>query len=185
MKQFSFSIVATFLIIAASCNNPVSTTHDGKDSSATDTSSTSPKDRIAVVKAYYETLFHKHDTAALADVYANGYTEYNTGESPAKTYATPDSLIIGVKRLLHLTPDITTSNESYFAGDSGKVVVIATFTGKWTGDIPGEQKATGKAYKFNDADIYTVNADGKLTSHKSIYPDIAFFDQIGYQPKKK
>lgn len=61
-------------------------------------------------------------------------------------------------------------------------MVTCNFEGTWTGDIHNV-KATGKAYKVADADIFTV-VNGKLASHRFIYPDKALFEQVGFDPGK-
>jgi hypothetical protein len=43
---------------------------------------------------------------------------------------------------------------------------------------------TGKTAKFKDVDIFTFDDNGKMTSHRNIYPMGAFMMQVGVDMAK-
>lgn len=166
------------VVIAMGCGSASTNSTNTASTAKNTTASTASGDNVAVVKALYK-AYNERDTANIGSLYANNYVEYGDGTYPAKTYPAPDSLVIEFKEQLKIVPDAHTGNEEYFTGDSDKVIVVSTNTGTWTGAAVKGQKATGKSFKYDDADIYTLK-DGKITAHKNIYPSKAIGAQVGF-----
>ena len=83
---------------------------------------------------------------------------------------------IDMKNFMFAFPDFKVEDLVAYA-DSSSVVVL----GNWSGTFRGEymnMSPTNKSYKSPDADIYTFNKDGKITSHKSIQSDATFTSQL-------
>jgi hypothetical protein len=62
------------------------------------------------------------------------------------------------------------------------VVVLAEYSGTFKKDF-GKMKATNKSFKFPDADVFTLNDDGKISSHRYIQPDATLFGQVTAKKK--
>lgn len=182
MKKIIFPILT---LIVFGCQNSTST--KASDTTHADSVKTNAdaKDNIAILKSFYEKTAEKMDTVAYAGFFANNFTEYGDGTKPPYVFSNPDSLTYYYKRSYELIPDLKVTDVEYFIGDSGKVVVVSTGSGIWTGiDLSG-QKATGKSFKYTDAEIYTLDANGKITSHRNIYPSASVAEQVGFKMPKK
>lgn len=141
----------------------------------TDTTSTTTKN-IAIVKESTEASL-KNDSKAIYKNYADSYTEYGDGSGAPQVYKDKDSLAAGQKMMMAAFPDYKVENAKYYA-DGDEVIVIADWGGTWKNDLMG-QKATGKAFKFKDAEIYTVK-DGKITSHRTIAQMKPIAESVGF-----
>jgi predicted ester cyclase len=185
MKKQSLLLVVTFCsLIAVSCKKTGPNEESAARLAATDTTAATvpaTESNIAIVKASNE-AFIKDDIDGVFKNYADTFTEYgDTGE--AHVYKGKDSLILNHKGWRAAFPDFKGENEKYYA-NGDEVVVIADWTGTWKGDFMG-QKATGKALKFKDAEIYTVK-DGKITEHRNIMPTKPLAESVGFVwPKDK
>ena len=129
-----------------------------------------------------DSAFIKKDIDGAFKDYAAGFVEYGSGESkPAKNI---DSIKMSGKNFLAAFPDFKGENLKVVAEDSTVII-----TGDWSGTFKNEFmkiKPTGKSYKAFDADIFTFNKAGKITSHKSIQSEITFLHQLGVPiPPKK
>jgi predicted ester cyclase len=79
-------------------------------------------------------------------------------------------------------PDLKAENTMYFA-DGNTVIVVADWSMTFKNDMMG-MKATGKSTKYKDVDIFTFDDNGKVTSHRSIYPIGALMMQMGCDMSK-
>lgn len=182
MKKMMIFLLA-FLTFGCQ-NTSLSKTGDASNADSSKMVSTTVG-KISILKSFYKETQEKMDTMDYGGFFANGYTEYGDGTMPPKVYATPDSLVIGYKQLCKIVPNNVAFDEEYFSGDSGKILVLATFTGTWNGIEVNGQKATNKSYKYKDADIWTLDANGKITSHRNVYPASAIYEQVGFIAHKK
>jgi predicted ester cyclase len=66
--------------------------------------------------------------------------------------------------------------------DSNHVAVYAVWTGTFKNALMG-MKPTGKSFKVPDVDIFTFNADGKITEHRSVQSLGTILTQVGAQMK--
>lgn len=179
-KQFRLLAAAVPIALAIGCGSaPQDKANTGADSTTKATTTATGSNDIAVLKALFK-AYNEKDTAHIASFYADNYVEYGDGSHPPKTYPTPDSIVIEFKEELKIIPDFKSGNEEYFSGDSGKIMVVDLNTGTWSGAAVKGQKATGKTFKYYDADIFTLK-DGKITSHKNIYPAKAVGEQVGFK----
>jgi hypothetical protein len=106
---------------------------------------------------------------------APNFAEYGTGNSD--TTKNVDSVKADLKDFMTIFPDIKGSNFVTFAhGDS--VVVLATWRGTFKNPA-GDIQPTGRTFKVDDADIFTFNQKGQITSHKSLQSTNTFFYQVG------
>ncbi len=106
---------------------------------------------------------------------APNFAEYGTGNSD--TTKNIDSVKADIKDFMTIFPDIKGSNLVTLAhGDS--VVVLATWRGTFKNAAGGVQP-TGRSFKVDDADIFTFDQKGQITSHKSLQSVNTFFYQVG------
>ncbi|OCX53221.1 hypothetical protein BEL04_02625 [Mucilaginibacter sp. PPCGB 2223] len=161
-------IAAGFL---AACNGHATLTVGG-DSTAVK----AEKNRITALTAVQNLSDKKIDpmfTSCAAD-----FIDYGNGED--KPMKNQDSVKTMLKAFIAAFPDYKESNLMAFAhGDS--VIVTGTVTGTFKNEMMG-MKPTGKSFKYDDADIFTFNKDGKMTSHRSIQSTATFFSQLGVAP---
>ena len=74
-------------------------------------------------------------------------------------------------------PDFKGENLQYVA-EGDMVMVYGDYSGTWKADLMG-QKPTGKQFKMHDADVYKLNADGKIIEHRNVQPFSAIAQQVG------
>ena len=164
------AIAACFLV---ACNGSVSVKTDAGTSAA-------EKNKQTALAS--EEAFNKHDPAGVVKDCATDFADY--GSSDMRVMKNIDSIKTGLKDFMAAFPDYKGENLMAVA-DSNTVIV----TGTWSGTFKNEymkMKPTGKAVKFFDADIYTFNKDGKITSHRSVQSEATFFAQLGIpMPEKK
>ena len=78
-------------------------------------------------------------------------------------------------------PDNKGSDLKYFA-DGDHVVVLGEYSGTFKKDF-NKMKATNKSFKYNDADVFTLTDNGKISSHRYIQPDATLFSQVTEKKK--
>lgn len=115
-----------------------------------------------------------HDIDKIKSSMAAETVDYGDGSRPPIKGA--DSVAANIAGMFASFPDFKADNIKYYA-DGDEVVVIAEFTGTFKNDM-GKMKATGKSFKFMDADIFSLNDEGKVTSHKYIQSDNTMMSQI-------
>lgn len=120
-----------------------------------------------------------HDVDKMAAMMSSDAIDY--GEGSGHTIKGADSIKANMKSMMAAFPDFKASDLKYFA-DGDHVVVIGEYSGTFKNSM-GKYKATGKSFKFPDADIFTLNDEGKITSHRYIQPDATMFSQIAVKPK--
>src|ERR1700761_598275 len=167
------AIAACFL---ASCASKTTSVANSGDSTAT----ILKRNTDAAMNS--EMAFSNRNVDSAFKDYAKGFIEYgNSGSKPMKNV---DSMKINTKLLFAAFPDFKGTNLHATAQDSTVIVV-----GDWSGTFKGEYmkiKPTNKSFKVTDADIFTFNSAGKITSHRSIQSDITFLHQLDITlPKKK
>jgi predicted ester cyclase len=103
------------------------------------------------------------------------------GDGSMKSTKGVDSLKPGIQGWLTAFPDVHGSNLTAVA-DGDWVIVWGDWTGTFKADFNG-MKATGKSYKYKDADIFKFNDEGKITEHHSIQSPITMMTMIGAKMK--
>ncbi len=176
MKKLISGVAIAALFLSA-CNNKSATTSSAADSAAI----VSARNKTTAMNS--DLAFIKHDVDGATKDYAPGFTELGNGaDKPAKNL---DSIKMGLKQFFAAFPDLKGENLHAVAqGDS--VIITGTYSGTFTGAFM-KIKPTKKMFKAPDADIYTFNKDGKITSHSNIQSDATYFYQLGIPmpPKKK
>jgi predicted ester cyclase len=174
----------TFLALAAlaacifpSCKN----TGSGTSPSGSDSTAAVMKKNIQTALTA-DSVLMKHDIDGYFKLCAQGYTELGTmGDKPEKNI---DSIKAEMKTFFGAYPDFKGEDLKAYTG-TDDVLVTGTFSGTFKNPFM-KMKPTGKAFKVFDADIYTFDKDGKITSHKSIVPSSIYMSQAGVVlPDKK
>lgn len=178
MKQFLLVFALGALCLASCDNNNSTDATAGKSSDSTATSSQESKEErnIRIAKESIAAL-NNHDVDGMFKNATPDAVDYGDGNMPAMNVL--DSTKMMMKEWMTAFPDIKTENAEYFA-DGNKVVVISEVSGTWKGDFMG-QKASNKTYKYMDADIFTFNDEGKITSHRSIQNQGPIMSSVGMQ----
>lgn len=175
MKKIIFCVAVAAFYLSA-CNQKTEIVTKTVDSTA------SMSERNKQVALNSNNAFNKHDVEASVKDYAADFVEYGNGEG--KAMKNIDSIKTGLKDFFTAFPDF--KGDDFHAVASGDTVII---TGIWSGTFKSEFmkiKPTGKSFKAPDADIFTFNKEGKITSHHNIQSNATFFAQLGIpMPAKK
>jgi predicted ester cyclase len=162
---------------------------------AEDVSSSTGSDSTAVASSSGEDQEERNKETALASVRAVGSgnvesgfahvatdaVDYGDGSGP--TVKNKDSIIAGIKVFIASFPDHKGENfEAVSDGD--KVYVSGDWSGTFKKDYMG-MKATGKAFKVKDVDIFTFNDKGEIVDHRSVQSWATLMSQVGAKPPKK
>lgn len=179
-KQLLLFVFALCSLMAVSCKKEVSV--DVKTNGSTPDSISTADKNITIIKEMNK-AYIKNDIPNIYKNYAESFTEYSDSNHEPEVYKGTDTLAIYQKEWATAFPDFKVENDKYFANDN-EVVVVADWSGTWKGEFKG-QKPTGKAFKFKDAEIYTLK-DGKINSHRSIMPIRPIAESTGFVwPEKK
>lgn len=159
------AILACFL---SACNSKTPTTENGGDSSAISTA----RNKQMALNAD-QALINKDVEAMFKDC-APDFVDYGSGEhDPMKNQ---DTIKTGLKSFLAAFPDF--KGENLQAVAQGDTVIV---TGTWSGTFKNAYmgvKPTQKSFKIADADVFSFNKEGKITSHRSIQSEAALFSQL-------
>jgi predicted ester cyclase len=172
MKKLTICFVVAFTACAFSaCNGKTSSTAgQGTDSVA----ATTQRNKQAAIRIMTN-FVKRRDYSNMFRNVAPGFVDYGSGDAKPETNL--DSLRANVKDFLTAFPDLNIENIVAIAqGDT--VVVLCNWTGTFKGTARS-MKPTGKSFKIFDADIFTFNKNGKLTSHKSTVPIEDYLSQAG------
>lgn len=149
------------------------TTHHDADSSKAEKAESREERNKKIIKDAYA-LLNAHDFEKMAGMMSDDVTEY--GDGTGKASKGRDTVKADIAGFMGSFPDFKGGDLKYFA-DGDQVVVIGEYTGTFKKDM-GKMKATGKSFKFQDADIFTLNDAGKITSHRSIQPTSTMIAQV-------
>lgn len=182
MKQLL--VILSSFILLISCNdksgNNTADANDKADSSKAEKME-SKEDRNKKIIKESMAAMNDHNIDKLVSMMTPDAVDYGDGtEAPAKHSA--DSIKASMNQFFTAFPDFKGSDLKYYA-DGDHVVVIGEYSGTFKKDM-GKMKATNKSFKFMDADIFTLNDDGKITSHRYIQPNSTMFRQIAADKKK-
>jgi len=168
------AISAVAVGFLASCSSKVST------ALTTDSTATMLAKNKATALASEYAMAKKDADGAYKDCTAD-FVDYGNGEG--KVMKNLDSLKASFKDFVAAFPDLKMDDVKAYA-DSNSVVVTAVWSGTFTKEFM-KIAPTKKMYKAPDADIFTFNKDGKITSHRSIQSEATYFAQLGITPPKK
>lgn len=169
MKKTLLLLAGAGFLLAA-CNNQSSTTNS---KAGTDSLQARLERNKAIVMESQHNINSKNIDLILKDC-APGFIEYGSGEGEPVTNM--DSIKRSFRETLDAF-DIKGSNLKAFA--SGDTVIA---TGTWSGTFNKAFMGTppnGKSFKFDDAEIFVLNKEGKLISHRSIQTSSTILRQLG------
>jgi predicted ester cyclase len=182
MKQLLVIFISVFLL--ASCNdnsgNNMASDNDKKDSSRAEKEE-SREDRNKRIVKEAVAAFNDHNVDKFVSYMTPNVVDYGDGSGDADKSS--DSLAAHLRQMLNAFPDFKGENLRYFADDD-QVVVVGNWSGTFKKDI-GKRKATGKSFKIHDADIFTLNNEGKITEHRYVQPSETIWKQLAAGDKKK
>ena len=135
---------------------------------------TTPEQRIAVVRDYLDHVLNGHDAAAVTDFFTAD-AEWHGGS--LGTVKGAQNIVGLMGALIGGLPDIQATTQDVIA--SGDLVAMRfVATGTQTGDLLGIPK-TGKSVKWDSVDIYRVTDEGKISTQWSFQDMAAIMSQLG------
>ena len=175
-------IISSIVLFFIACNNDAgNNTADApeKTDSSKAEKTESKEDRNKKIIKDAMSALNDHDFDKLTSLMTEDAVDY--GDGSGHVMKSRDSINAGMKVYFKAFPDFKASDVRYFA-DGDQVVVIAEYTGTFKNDL-GKMKATGKSFKFPDADIFTLNDEGKITAHRFIQPESTMMQQVTSKKK--
>jgi predicted ester cyclase len=175
MKKIILSLLTTSLLIVA-CNNDKKTeTTDNKNSMSSATESKAEKNKQTALASVMAINAHDAD-AVLKDAAPDGMDLGDGSMPPTKGL---DSIKAGLKGFFAAFPDLKGEDfEALSNADGSKVIVLGAWSATFKGDFMG-MKATGKSYsKIKDADVFTFDENGKITSHGNIQSNMTYINAV-------
>ena len=176
-------LISSIVLFIISCENKngehtVAASNEKADSSKAEKMESKEDRNKKIVKDAMDAL-NDHNVDKMVALMSYSAVDY--GDGTGKSNKGADSIKATMKSMMGAFPDFKATDLKYFA-DGDQVVVLGEYTGTFKNDM-GKYKATGKQFKFPDADIFTLNDEGKITSHRYIQPDATMFSQIAVKPK--
>ncbi len=176
-------MLAAVCFIASGCNNP-SGAASGEDTAkaAGAEKMRSPGDMAEKNKSVAMASiqgFINHDANAVLKDAASDFVDYGDGSGPPVKGT--DSCRAVIQSMFTAFPDI--KGENLMALAEGDQVVVF---GDWSGTFKGKlmnMEPSGKSFKIKDADLFTFNGNGQITSHRSIQAMSSMMMQV--EPDKK
>jgi predicted ester cyclase len=177
-KVFLFLLASSCLILACNSDKKEDSTEKKETMSADnkEAMSSATEKNMQTALAASKAVNAGNLDAAFKNVAPDG-VDYNDGSvAPVKDTAT---IKANIKAWLTAFPDLKEENmEAFSNADGSKVLITGEYTGTFKNDLMG-MKATGKSFKYLDADIFTFNSEGKITSHRSIQSNMTAMMQVG------
>jgi ketosteroid isomerase-like protein len=176
MRKAICWIFISGLIVA--CNsNPIATVGTGKKDSASivleQKERKETRNKLAV-DDIVDAFNSQHLVATFKD-YSPDIIDYSDGSGPP---------IKGLDTVRKLSLAFFNSFSNFksedvqIAADGDWVMVWAKWSAMWTKDFGG-QKATGKTFHVQDADVFRFDGNGKIIEHHSVQPFSTLASQIG------
>jgi predicted ester cyclase len=178
MKKQNFIAVLALAtaLFALSCNN------DKKDEASEkkpDVQSNAERNKQNVLKAF--DAINAKDLNGFMSYCSANIVDHDPGVN-GKAYKGSDSVKANFQSILTAFPDLKIT-PTHTLADGDMVAVFNNFTGTWKGDLMG-MKPTGKSFSLNDADLFIMDASGKIVEHWPTQEMAAMGQQIGMpQPK--
>jgi predicted ester cyclase len=175
MKRIILLLLAVPLFIVA-CNNDKKAESAGSKQAMSGSENKAEKNRQTALASVM--AINNHDADAILKDAAPDCTDRGDGSMPARKGV--DSIKADLKVFFAAYPDVKGENlEALSNADGSKVVVIGTWSGTFKNDFMG-MKATGKSYNgIHDADIFTFNDEGKVTSHAFTQSGMTYMNAVG------
>lgn len=166
MKKLLFGLAITGML--AACKGGSMSVSAGTDSTG---AKIAKNKQVAMAS---ETAINNHDVDGIYKDVSADFVEYNNGEM--KSEKNVDSLKAGFKAFFVGFPDF--KGEKLVAVADSNIVIV---TGIWTGTFKNEfmkMKPNNKMVSLQDADIFTFNDKGQITSHRNIQSNALIFKQL-------
>jgi predicted ester cyclase len=176
MKKVTLFLMAVTCIAMTACNDDKKTeTTDKKDSMSSATETKAEKNKKTALASAMAINTHDVDVV-LKDAAPDGMDLGDGSMPPTKGI---DSIKAGMKNFFAAFPDLKGEDfEALSNADGSKVIVLAKWSGTFKNDFMG-MKATGKSYaKINDADIFTFDENGKITSHANVQSNMTYMNAV-------
>jgi len=181
MKK-SFLLIV-IVVCFVDCSNQSNTEPENKDTAvaaSTPTESKAEKNKQTALNSIQGVSDHDINKAS-QDMDPN-FVDYADGSAPPIKGL--DSAKTFLLSFLNAFPDMKSQNVKAFSNEDGSEIVV---TAEWTGTLKNDFmgiKATNKSFKVNEADIFTFNDNGKITSHSNIQPFATILNQVGAKMPK-
>ena len=131
-----------------------------------------------IVKEAMEAM-NDHNVEKMINYMSDDPVDY--GDGMGHSVKGKDSIRSNIMMFFNSFPDYKGSDLKYFA-DGDHVVVLGEYSGTFKKDF-NKMKATNKSFKYNDADVFTLTDNGKISSHRYIQPDATLFSQVTEKKK--
>jgi predicted ester cyclase len=178
MKNTLLIAAALGFISVASCNNAADSNAGAPKADSTQKMESRQERNKKIIMASMEGI-NAHDANKVMKDAAPDMTDYSDGSMPP---VKGDSAKQMLAMFLNAFPDLKSTNETYVA-DGNTVAVIADWTLTFKNDMMG-MKATNKSTKYHDVDVFTLDDNGKVITHRSIYPIADLMMQMGCDMSK-
>lgn len=174
-----FLLMAVSVMLMSSCSNDKKKEEGDKDKMSAATDSKAEKNKATALASVMGV--NAHDAGVMLKEVTPDAMDFGDGSMPPTKGV--DSIKAGINAWLAAFPDVKGENFVVMTDDGTHVAVFADWTGTFKNDFMG-MKATGKAYKIKDADVFTFNADGKITEHRSVQSNMVMAMQVGMEMPK-
>ena len=175
MKSFFLYLMVSSTLIACNSNsNNASVTKDSLNPNGINNEDAKEERNKQVVKASTE-AYRRRDVEAVAKYFSTDVMDYVDESLPPVRGV--DSFKYNRYQFFKAFPDMEGENLHY-AADGDWVIVWGDWSATWKGDFAG-QKATGKSFKVQLADIFKFNEAGKIVEHRGTQSRYEIAYQIG------
>lgn len=176
MKKMIFSLFTASLLITACNNDKKEEPADKKETMSSMTDSKAEKNKQTALASVM--AINSHDADAVLKEAAPGCMDVGDGSMPPTKGV--DSIKMFLKTWFTAFPDVKGEDfEAMSNTDGSRVIVLASWSGTFKNDFMG-MKPTGKSYsKIKDADIFTFDENGKVTSHGFIQNNMTYMNAVG------
>ena len=176
-------LISSIVLFIISCENKngdhtVAASNEKTDSSKAEKMESKEDRNKKIVKDAMAAL-NDHNIEKMIGMMSDDAVDY--GDGMGRAVKGKDSIRSNMMMFLNAFPDFKGSEMRYFA-DGDHVVVLAEYSGTFKKDFM-KMKATNKSFKFPDADVFTLNDEGKISSHRYIQPDATLFGQVTAKKK--
>ena len=111
-----------------------------------------------------EDAFNSHDVNALMMYVADDAVDY--GDASMEPIKGKEAISKNLQSYFSAFPDVK-GTHTVVLSEGNHVAVFSEYQGTNKGEMMG-MKPTGKSVKFNDADLFTFNDEGKITEHRAV-----------------
>ncbi len=171
MKRLILVLAVASLMTA--CSNEPKKEGDKKEMSTSSADSKTERNRQVIMASMAGINAHNADEAVKNSL-PDGIDLGDGSTPPVKGV---DSIKAVIKAYLNAFPDYHGENLMYIT-DGDHVAVYGEWSGTFKNDFMG-MKATGKSMKVRDVDLFTLNAEGKITEHRSVQSMGPVFAMLG------